>query len=75
MIACTRVHPGTKAWDRVLLRLLLPALLSVFPVAAIDAARMQGSRVPDGLGAPDYLLLTAGMSIRAWAACGRGFLQ
>lgn len=34
--ARSRIHPGTKRWDRILLGLLLPAMVAIVPVAALD---------------------------------------
>ena len=37
---------GTKPWDKVLLSILLPVVLTIFPLAAVDNQRFQWSAVP-----------------------------
>jgi hypothetical protein len=39
-------QPGTKRWDKVLLRILLPVVATMFPLAAIDNHRFQWSTMP-----------------------------
>src|SRR5262245_34885455 len=40
------VYPGTKRWDKVLLSILLPVVLTILPLAAVDNQRCQWSVVP-----------------------------
>ncbi|WP_237358612.1 hypothetical protein [Rhizobium etli] len=37
---------GTKSWDKALLAVILPAMVAVLPVAALDAGRFHWSAVP-----------------------------
>lgn len=37
--ARSRFQPGTKAWDKTLLAIMLPAMVAILPVAAVDAGR------------------------------------
>src|SRR5262245_56048962 len=54
------VYPGTKRWDKVLLSVLLPVVLTIFPLAAVDNRRFQWSAVPWWLSACGYVLLLFG---------------
>jgi len=66
-VARSRIHKGTKSWDKGLLALLLASFFSVFAVAAFDA-RYGWSSVPVWLIVLGYVLLSLGhlMSIRAY---------
>ena len=46
--ARSRIHPGTKRWDRILLGLLFPAMLAIPPVAALDDPRPPAARAAAG---------------------------
>ena len=62
-----RIHAGTKRWDKVLLTLLFPSFLAIFPLAALDAGRWHWSSVPLWLIVLGYVLLSVGFFITAWA--------
>ena len=66
-IARSKIHAGTKSWDKVLLTFLLLSLGAEFPVAALDAGRFHWSSVPLWLMALGYALLSAGYAISIWA--------
>lgn len=61
------IYPGTKRWDKVLLSILLPVVLTIFPLAALDTARFQWSTVPWWLSGCGYLLLVFGFWLSTWA--------
>ena len=65
--ARSRIHPGTKRWDRMLLRLLVPGLLAIVAIAALDDGRYQWSRMSWWFVGVGYTLLTVGTAITAWA--------
>src|ERR1043166_7873682 len=44
--ARSRLQPGTKTWDLILLAVLFPALIIEIPIATLDAGRMGWSDVP-----------------------------
>jgi hypothetical protein len=44
--ARSRFQAGTKSWDKALLAVILPAMVAVLPVAALDAGRLHWSAVP-----------------------------
>ena len=46
-------HEGTKGWDRVLLSILIPTLVMIVPVAALDDGRFTGPTSPGGNAAWD----------------------
>jgi hypothetical protein len=45
-LARRRIQEGTKGWDRTPLKFLFPALLMIFPVAALDNERFHPTPVP-----------------------------
>ncbi len=65
-VARSRIHPGTKAWDKVLMAILLPSLLLAFPVAGLDAGRFHWSGVPPGVLVVGYVLLCVGFTLSLW---------
>src|SRR3546814_17171179 len=52
--ARSRFQPGTKGWDKALLAVILPAMVAILPVAALDAGRLHWSQVPLWLVAGGY---------------------
>jgi protein-S-isoprenylcysteine O-methyltransferase Ste14 len=66
-VARSRIQPGTKTWDKVLLAILLPSFAALFVVAGFDAGRGHWSRMPLGLVVLGYVLLTAGFLLSIWA--------
>ena len=68
-------HEGTKGWDRWVLGLFLPAMISILPVAALDDGRFHWSHVPwwgCGIG---YVLLIAGLAGLTWAESVNRFFE
>src|SRR3546814_7879114 len=57
--ARSRFQPGTKGWDKALLAVILPAMVAILPVAALDAGRLHWSQVPLWLVAGGYAALLA----------------
>ena len=68
-------HEGTKGWDRVLLRLFIPALVSILPVAALDDGRYHWFSVPWWVCGIGYVLLVAGMAGLTWAESVNKFFE
>ena len=75
MTARSRVHEGTKGWDRILLGFLIPTMLSIFPVAALDAGRFHWSPEPRWTCLLGYALLLAGIGLTAWAQAVNRFFE
>jgi protein-S-isoprenylcysteine O-methyltransferase Ste14 len=69
------VYPGTKRWDKVLLSILLPVVLTIFPLAAVDHQRFQWSVVPWWLSACGYVLLLFGFWLSTWAGRVNAFAE
>ena len=69
------VYPGTKRWDKVLLSILLPVVLTIFPLAALDTARFQWSTMPWWLSGCGYLLLVFGFWLSTWAGRVNAFAE
>src|SRR4051812_34709240 len=75
LAARSRIHRGTKGWDRVLLGLLIPTMLSIFPAAALDDGRFHRSPVPWWVRGLGYALLVAGIGGTAWAQAVNRFFE
>jgi protein-S-isoprenylcysteine O-methyltransferase Ste14 len=73
--ARSRIHPGTKRWDRILLGILFPGMLAIVAVAALDDGRFQWSRMSWWFVGLGYLLLTTGTVITAWAQAVNRFFE
>jgi protein-S-isoprenylcysteine O-methyltransferase Ste14 len=68
-VARSKVHRGTKGWDRVMMSLLLPSLMATFPVAAM----YHGS--PLWVIVVGYILLTVGMLGSVWVEAVNKFAE
>jgi protein-S-isoprenylcysteine O-methyltransferase Ste14 len=68
-------HEGTKGWDRVLLRLFLPALVLTLPVAALDNGRFHWFPVSWWVWGIGYVLLIIGMLGLTWAESVNKFFE
>lgn len=73
--ARSRFQPGTKGWDKALLAIILPAMVAILPVAALDAGRLHGSHVPLWLVVSGYTALLAGIAVTAWAQAVNPFFE
>ena len=58
---------GTKAWDRVLMTVLLTAFAAILPVAGLDDGRFHWAPAPGWAVVLGYLLLVVGFAGVAWA--------
>ncbi len=65
IVARSQSHRGTKRWDKVLLACLVPAMVAVFPLAALDDGRFHWSNMPRWAVVTGYLLLVVGMVMSA----------
>jgi protein-S-isoprenylcysteine O-methyltransferase Ste14 len=70
-----RIQPGTKGWDRVLLMVLLPTMLAIYPVAALDDGRFHWSRVPLWLVVVGYVLFIASWGLFMWVESVNKFAE
>jgi protein-S-isoprenylcysteine O-methyltransferase Ste14 len=73
--ARSRIHPGSKRWDRILLGFLFPAMIAIVPVGALDDARFQWSRMSWWFVGLGYLLLITGTAITTWAQAVNRFFE
>ena len=64
-VARSKVHRGTKSWDKLLLVLILGSFFAVFVVAGFDA-RYGWSAVPLWLIAVGYALFALGFAMSTW---------
>lgn len=65
--ARSRIRPGTKSWDKALLAVILPAMVAILPVAALDAGRFHWSAVPRWAVISGYAGLLFGIAVTSWA--------
>jgi protein-S-isoprenylcysteine O-methyltransferase Ste14 len=65
-VARSRVHAGTKGWDKVVVVFLVLSFLAMFPVAGLDS-RYDWSSVPLWVIVLGYVLLSLGMIGSVWA--------
>lgn len=65
--ARSRFQPGTKRWDKALLAVILPAMVAILPVAALDAGRFHWSAVPPWTVVLGYACMLAGIVVTGWA--------
>ncbi len=68
-------HEGTKRWDRILLALFLPAMVSILPVAALDDGRYHWSHVPWRACLFGYVMVVAGLAGLTWAEAVNKFFE
>ncbi len=65
-VARSKIHPGTKGWDKVLMAFLLSSFAAIFVVAGFDAGRFHWSSAPLGVIVLGYVLLCVGFFISIW---------
>jgi protein-S-isoprenylcysteine O-methyltransferase Ste14 len=68
-------HQGTERWDKVLIGLAIPAMLAIFPVAALDDGRFHWLPVPWWACGVGYVVFLAGMGIVTWAEAVNKFFE
>lgn len=73
--ARSQFQPGTKSWDKAILAVILPAMVAVLPVAAIDAGRFHWSVVPVWAVISGYIGMLAGVVVTAWAQTVNPFFE
>jgi protein-S-isoprenylcysteine O-methyltransferase Ste14 len=73
--ARSRIHPGTKRWDRILLGFLFPAMIAIVPVGALDDGRFHWSRMSWWFVGLGYFLLTMAVAITTWAQAVNRFFE
>ncbi len=73
--ARSRIQPGTKRWDLILMAILGSLLVAVLPVAGLDAGHFRWSVVPWWACLLGYALLLAGIGIATWAEAVNRFFE
>lgn len=73
-VARSRIHQGTKSWDKLVLALVLPAFFGVFVVAGLDA-RFAWSAVPPWMVLAGYVLLIVGFIASDWVYAVNRFAE
>jgi protein-S-isoprenylcysteine O-methyltransferase Ste14 len=71
----SRVHPGTKRWDKIVICLLFVAILAIPPVAGLDDGRFHLSSISWWVVALGYLVQLAGWIGVAWAETVNRFFE
>jgi protein-S-isoprenylcysteine O-methyltransferase Ste14 len=67
LIARSSFHRGTKRWDMLLLAILLPMLIALFLIAALDDGRFHWSAMPWWLSGIGYVGMLSGFWLATWA--------
>jgi protein-S-isoprenylcysteine O-methyltransferase Ste14 len=73
--ARSRIQAGTKSWDKALLAVILPAMVAVLPVAALDAGRFHWSAVPVWAMSLGYVGVLIGIAATGWAQAVNPFFE
>jgi protein-S-isoprenylcysteine O-methyltransferase Ste14 len=73
--ARSRFQPGTRKWDLVLLSIMLPMMVAIIPVAALDAGRFGWSHVPLWVEAAGYAAILASIGVTTWAQVVNPFFE
>jgi len=75
VVARSRFHKGTKAWDKCLLAVLFPAFLAIISVAALDDSRFHWCPLPWSICALGYAILCCGFAEAIWATAVNRFFE
>jgi len=70
-VARSKLHKGTKGWDRALFYLLQALILAIFPVAGLD----HSSAAPWWIVVLGYALFTLGMAGTGWVMSVNKFAE
>ncbi|MEX2112989.1 MAG: isoprenylcysteine carboxylmethyltransferase family protein [Pirellulales bacterium] len=73
--ARSHIHKGTKRWDRILLAFFFPAMIAIFPVAALDDGRFHWFAVPWSVVGLGYFLFLTGFAVTVWAQAVNQFFE
>ena len=74
-VARSRIHKGTKLWDKILLCFLLPAFFAVLVIAALDDGRFKWSDLPRWAVGVGYALFATGFMLTVWAQAVNRFFE
>ena len=73
--ARSRFQPGTRRWDKILLAVILPAMVAILPVAALDAGRSHWSSLPLWATLAGYVAILAAIAVTTWAQAVNPFFE
>jgi protein-S-isoprenylcysteine O-methyltransferase Ste14 len=73
--ARSRFRKGTKRWDAILIGCLIPAMIAIFVVAALDDGRFHWRGVPWWIVAVGYGAFLVGLGWTAWAEAVNKFFE
>jgi protein-S-isoprenylcysteine O-methyltransferase Ste14 len=68
-------YKGTKCWDRWVVGAVIPMIVSILPLAALDDGRYHWSQVPWWVCGIGYVLLIAGFAGVTWAESVNKFFE
>jgi len=74
-VARSKIHEGTKSWDKVVVFFLLVVIALIFPLAALDAGRFHWSTVPLWLTIVGYVFFVLGLVGSVWAMSVNKFAE
>ncbi len=75
LIARSRIHKGTKRWDKILLCFFFPIMGAIVVVASLDDGRFHWSGLSRWVCAAGYALLLVGVTITTWAEAVNKFFE
>jgi protein-S-isoprenylcysteine O-methyltransferase Ste14 len=73
-VARSKIHQGTKSWDKVMLVLILASFFAIFVIAGLDA-RYGWSSVPPWLMVLGYVLFALGFAMSTWVYAVNKFAE
>jgi protein-S-isoprenylcysteine O-methyltransferase Ste14 len=73
-VARSKVHRGTKSWDKVMVPLILASFFGILAIAGLDA-RYHWSAVPVWLTVLGYCLLAVGFALSTWVYAVNKFAE
>jgi protein-S-isoprenylcysteine O-methyltransferase Ste14 len=73
--ARSRFQAGTKAWDKKLLLIMLPAMVAILPIGALDAGRLHWSKVPPWVVLLGYAAMIGAIAVTTWAQAVNPFFE
>lgn len=70
-----RIRRGTKGWDLALAVILLPTMIAILPLAALDDGRFRWLPTPWWVSAIGSVLLLGGTALLTWAQAVNRFFE
>jgi protein-S-isoprenylcysteine O-methyltransferase Ste14 len=75
LVARSKIHRGTKRWDKVVFFFLELSFISICWLAGFDGGRLRWSAVPLWLTCVGYVLSSVGLAVIVWAMSVNKFAE